>query len=167
MFILFCLDLTFFFKTPAGTECHLINCAYNSWKPSQCFPAWSIFLGPIPSTSPSLIHRCPPSPLSLPPSSNQLNQTAESTSRPSGLFCPTLSCPCYLFRGQTLCSLPDSLGNKHGEEKVPGGETGDEAEGSKESGWADQCRAMMRFPAAWISRCCWYRVDSNTLLSHC
>lgn len=162
-------DLTFFFKTPAGTERHLLNCAYNSWKPSQRFPACCIFFAPNPPSPPSLIHQWPPPPPCPPaPSSNQLNQTVKWASCPSGLFCPTLSCPCYLSRGQTLCSLPESLRNKNGEEKVwGGGGTGDEAEGWKESRWGDRCR-VMRFPAAWTSRCCWDCVDSNTiwLFSH-
>lgn len=62
-------DLTFFFKTPAGTDRHLLNCAYNSWKPSQRFPACRIFLAPNPPSPPSLIHQWPPPSPALPPRS--------------------------------------------------------------------------------------------------
>lgn len=99
---LFCFVWTWtcFFKTLACVECHLINGGYNSWKPFQCFPVGFIYILRAASSSTSLFlsfccspclpHRISPTRLALSPSSNQLNQTVESTSCPSGGLRPPL-----------------------------------------------------------------------------
>lgn len=112
---LFCFVWTWtcFFKLSC-VECRLINGGYNSWKPSQCFPVgftyilrsslWSLF-SPF-SLLPLLVCLTVSLPrrLARSPSSNQLNQTVESTSCPSGALCPPLPVLCYLSREPTHCA---------------------------------------------------------------
>lgn len=130
---LFGLDLFFFFKTRVCLECRLINGGYNSWKPFQCFLFGPHAQQPVPSPhsffhSPPLLvclislPRCVSSSLSLslslhPP--NQLNQTVESTSCPSGLLRPPLPvCVISLVSKHiVLTSCRPGLGNNLGGRK--------------------------------------------------
>lgn len=115
-------------------ECHLVNCTHNSWKPSQYFPAWSIYSErPIPqchSQSLSLVPLRLTVSLTprLPPalSSNHLNQTVGLTSCPSGALCsPFPVCVIsHVSKHIVVTSRQAGLRNNLGEEKVAsGGET--------------------------------------------
>lgn len=154
---LFCFVWTWtcFLKTLACLECHLINGGYNSWKPSQCFPVGFIYIlraaCSFTSLSVFLSFFLVCLTMSLPPFSNQLKQTVESTSCPSGGCARPFLCVLSLSWADTLCSLPVS---KAWETTLEGGKGGEASRNmgwgwgvKKRQRWREQWRAVISFPA--------------------